>query len=106
MSLVLTDSQKIRFGFLAVSAAGNKALIENVSVESSDPEIIAITGPDDEGMFTATVTGVLGTVQLNARADVAIGEGEEWIYGTTQIDVVPGRAVSINFSFGEPQEKS
>jgi hypothetical protein len=105
MSILLTDSQQVRFGFLAVTAAGNRALIENVEVESSDPAILAVSGPDADGMFTATVSGLLGTVQLNAKADVQIGAGEEWIYGTAQVEVVPGRAVAINFNFGEPLEK-
>jgi hypothetical protein len=105
MRFVLTDNQQVVFGFEAVSAAGNPAEIEGVTVESSDESVITVSGPGADGKFLALVTGKLGSAQLHASADVLIGEGEELIHGMAQIDVIVGKAVTINFNFSEPVEQ-
>ncbi len=106
---VLTDSQQVEFGFVAVTVAGNKAPVENVVVESSDESVIKIVEVGG-GRFKAVTTGKLlhdpdATVQISAKADALIGEGEEWIYGVTEVKVVPGRAVKIDLSFEAPSER-
>lgn len=103
---VLVDSQFVQFGFQSVDAVGNPATVENVVVKSSDESIVTVTGPDVDGKFTATAQGPLGTVQLSASADAIVGEGEELIFGTADIQVVAGKAVAINFQFGQAQEKA
>lgn len=90
--------------FNAVDAAGNKAPVEGVKLQSSNPDIVAVTDNGD-GTFLVATTGKLGEVQLNAEADGRIGEGEKLIFGTETVEVVPGEAASFNLNPGEATER-
>lgn len=101
---ILNDLQQVALSFSAKSLAGNEAIIENVQVTSSSPEIVQVLSVGNNS-FTVLAVGPVGTAQLMATADARIGEGETLITGTEDISVVASEAAIISFSFGAPTPK-
>ena len=99
----LTDSQKVVLNVGAVSAAGNPAPLEGVTVTSSDETVVTVVG-GAEGSFVLSSTGKVGTSQIVVSADARIGEGEVPLTGSEVIEVVGGEAVQVALTFGAPEE--
>lgn len=102
---VLTDSQEfLSVKLNAKSAAGNVSNVENATLESSDPTILAVSDNGD-GSFKVSTTGVVGTAELIAKGDSKIGDGENIITALESIQVVPGEAVVMGLDLGEATDK-
>ena len=106
MSLILVDTQLVRFTISGADAANQPAPVEGVTVISSNPDVLTVE-PDTVvvGGFIAVTTGLLGTAQLQATADARVGEGESLITGLLDVEVVPGEAVQLAINAGVPESR-
>lgn len=88
-----------RFTPVATDAAGNAAQVEGITVTLSDNRFgTAAQGSDGDIRFTPS--GLLGTVTLQAQADALVGEGEELLTASVEIEVVAGKAAFFSLGNG------
>lgn len=105
MSLTLTDSQKVALSVSFVDKKGNPAPVEGAPAWSvSDDTLLGLTVADD-GTASVAAVGPLGTAQVTVSADADLGEGVTTIFGTLDIDVIAGAAVTANIAAGAPEEQ-
>ena len=103
---ILTTDQKVRLTARFVDRYGNPASIDGLPRwETSADGIVTVT-PDADGMSADVVTdGALGTVQVRAVADSAMGDGERLIIGIADIQVVGGEARIVTLTAGAAEAK-
>lgn len=109
LMLVLTDSQKVEVVLAPKTAAGNPAVVDvsaGVVFESSDPTVLEVVqDPVDPLRATARAVGLLGVVQVTARADADLGAGVREIVAVDTVEVKAGEAVTLGLAFGAPVEQ-
>ncbi len=85
----------------AVDKAGNPALVQGVIWTSSDETIFTVEqNPEDPMKAKIKPVGTLGSAQIQVSADADLGEGVETLSGFADIEIVGGKAVSLNVNFG------
>lgn len=96
MAYTLPDGNEVRVKITYVDAQGNTAMIDGEVEWSSSDETIATVeaDPDDSAEAVVGATGALGQVQITARADADLGEGERQLITTMDVEVVAGEAVT------------
>lgn len=93
-TLPIDKQARVRVAY--VDAAGNPATVDNEPVwSSSDDAIARVTADPDDG-FEATVTamGPIGQVQIVAKVDADIGEGERELVTLMDVTTIGGEAVA------------
>lgn len=87
-----------------LDADGNPAQIEAGSTQwaVSDPTLAEVTSIDDKNANVRNL-GVVGTYELTVSADADLGEGVTTITDALTINAVPGEAVNLGLSLGEPK---
>jgi hypothetical protein len=95
----LLDSQQYTFSVEAEDKAGN-ATSDAVTVTVDDPTILALTGPDANGEYTAAATGKLGTAVLTAADNTTSPP----FLGTEAVAVVAGATSQIVFNANPPTD--
>ena len=105
MELVITDSQQFKVEIQAVDKAGNPGTLASVPVWSaSDPTILTVVPAADGMSAVVSAKGKLGRAQVNVTAEGDPTPGVNTITGTLAVEVVGGKAVSLQLRAGTPTE--
>lgn len=106
MALILNADQKVKLTITPVDSYGNLSVVENLTWESSDPDILTIEPNEElETEVYAVAVGPTGDAQVVVRADARIGDGEVVLTGVVNVTVLPAEAVSLSVAAGEPELK-
>lgn len=106
MNQILKDTQKVGVGVAWNDARGNPAEVENPRFSVSDDTLLAVdVNPDNPYAGTVRALGPIGTGQVYQRVDSLVGEGEEELVATLDVQVVAGKAVVGAFTAGIPEEQ-
>jgi hypothetical protein len=105
MALVITDSQQFKVDIQPVDKAGNPGTLASVPVWSvSDPTIVTVAPAADGLSAVVTATGKLGTAEVHVTAEGDPTPGVDTITGTLAVQVIGGKAVSLQFTAGTATE--
>jgi hypothetical protein len=105
MELVITDSQQFRVEIQPVDKVGNPGTLASVPAWSaSDPTILTVLPAADGMSAVVSAMGKLGAAQVNVTAEGDPTPGVNTITGTVAVQVVGGKAVSLQFTAGTPTE--
>ncbi len=105
MELVITDSQQFKVEIQPVDKAGNPGTLASVPVWSaSDPTILTVVPAADGMSAVVSATGKLGTAQVNATGEGDSTPGVNTITGTVAVQVIGGKAVSLQFKVEKATE--
>jgi hypothetical protein len=106
MALILTATQQCPLQVTFKDAQGNPAAVESGEWSATDPAILTVT-PDAADLTKALVkaTGVVGTGQVNVRADARFGPETKEIIGVLDVEVVGAEATVVEISAGTPEEQ-
>ena len=103
--IVITNEEKVKANFAPQTAAGNPGVIDGevvLTVLSGDLTITA----DVDGKLNTVVSGVeLGTFQVEAKADVDMGEGVVELVEVFDVIVVQAGVSNLGIGFGTPELK-
>jgi len=107
---IIKDTQKIPFTVSFVDSKGNPAAVENPQANVGDATVLGVTldpQGDDASKVSGTVSalGPLGSTQLSVTVDSLVGDGEQQLVATADVQVVAGQAVVGNISFGEATDQ-
>jgi hypothetical protein len=104
--LTIKDSQKFSVSLDARDAKGNPASFDGKPTFAVDRTDLLTVTPSADGM-TAEVAAVgpLGSAQLTATVDAAIGPNVVPIIGTLTVDVVGGQATVVALNATAPVEQ-
>lgn len=102
----LTATQRVTLAFRAEDAEGNEATVDTATkpVWTSGDETIAKLEVAPDGLSAVIHGGKVGTTVVQVTADAKIGDGETLIFGSLEVEVLPGEAVSIAILPGVPEE--
>jgi hypothetical protein len=105
-TLTIKDSQKFSVSLDARDAKGNPASFDGKPTFAVDRTDLLTVTPSPDGM-TAEVAAVgpLGSAQLTATVDAAIGPDVVSIIGTLTVDVVGGQATVVSLNATAPVEQ-
>jgi hypothetical protein len=105
MELVITDSQQFKVEIQPVDRAGNLGTLASGPVwSSSDPAILTVAPAADGMSAVVSAMGKLGAAQVNVTAEGDPTPGVNTITGTVDVQVVGGKAVSLQFTAETPTE--
>jgi hypothetical protein len=106
-TLTITDSQKFTVSLDARDAKGNPASFDGKPTFAVDRTDLLTVTPSADGM-TAEVAAVgpLGSAQVTATVDAAIGANVVPIIGTLTVDVVGGQATVVALNATAPVEQT
>lgn len=103
---ILTTDQQVTLTARFEDRYGNPATIDGMPRwETSDDGIVMLTPAADGMSAVAATVGRIGTVQVRATADSAVGEGERLIIGIADIQVVGGEARVVTLTVGAAETK-
>lgn len=99
----LPDDKTVTASVVYKDAKGHPASVDGAPVWASDTPNVADVSAAADG-FSATVTpgADLGTCQISVTADADLGSGTESVVALGTVEVVSGKAVAGEISFGEP----
>ena len=103
MTQIHDGNQRI-YTFAGTDAEGNAASIDQVSAESSDPNLVSVqNNPEQVGqIIVASVPGPgVGSAIVTFHVDVRAGDEVLNIDVTEAIDIVAGEAVSVTATAGD-----
>jgi hypothetical protein len=101
-SIVITKEEKVTPTFAPTTPGGNPGQIDGEVVLTVLTGDITI-GPDEEGKLKEVLSGTeTGIFQVEAKADVDMGEGVEPLSEVFDVIVVDARTTSLGVSFGTP----
>lgn len=103
---ILFLGQRALLSVMGVDEKGKPAPVENVSFESSNPDIVEIVedGDGDDKTVYAQSKVTFGDVQITAKADPKIGEEVGELVAIGNISVKPREAVSLAINMGAPED--
>ena len=105
MELVITDSQQFKVEIQPVDKAGNPGTLAGVPVWlASDPTILTLVPAADGMSAVVSATGKLGTAQVNVTGEGDSTPGVNTITGTVTVQVIGGKAVSLQFKVEKATE--
>jgi len=105
MELVITDSQQFKVEIQPVDKAGNPGTLASVAMWStSDPTILTVAPAADGMSAVVSAMGKLGTAQVTVTAEGDPTPGVNTITGTVAVQVVGGKAVSLQLMAGTATE--
>jgi hypothetical protein len=105
MELVITDSQQFTVEIQPVDKAGNPGTLASVPVWSvSDPTILTVVPAADGMSAVVSAKGKLGAAQVNVNGEGDPTPGVNTITGTVAVQVIGGKAVSLQLTAGTPTE--
>lgn len=100
--VVLTKEEKVKVNFNPTTPGGNPGQIDGEVVLTPLTGDITI-GPDEEGKLTEVLSGSEnGTFQVEAKADVNMGEEVETISEVFDVIIVDARTSGLGIGFGTP----
>ncbi len=99
LMLMLTVDQKTTLRISPKDSHGNPSELDSVPEwTTSDPSVLTVT-PSEDGMTAAlTVTGTIGTSQVNVSADVRKGDEVLTRSGMLDVQVVAGETATIEIA--------
>ena len=102
-SMQLPDDKVVTASVSYKDAKGFAAQVQGAPVWASDNADVASVVASDDG-FSATITpgNSLGMAQISVTADADLGDGVENVVALGSIEVIAGKAVAGDVSFGEP----
>lgn len=105
MSYTLPVGMQVHVQVSYVDAKGNPATVDGDTEWSSSDQGITTVTVDPSDSTKATIVSVdLGQSQITCRADSDLTEGTDEIMGTLDVEVVAGKAVSVQITpSGSPE---
>lgn len=102
-SMFLEAGKRLPLSIEPKDANGNAARVDGAPVWALSNEALGSLDVDAAGMSAIfTPSGMVGVTTIQVKADADLGEGVEEIFGTLDVEVLSGKAVSISITAGEP----
>lgn len=103
MSLIMTVVQECPLEVRFKDSQGNEAPVENIVWSSSDPAVLIVNANDAvPNKAIVVAAGVVGTGQVNVKADARVGEGSNEIVGLLAVEILAAEATVVEISAGTP----
>lgn len=100
MQLKVSDMQKINLSIK--DKFGNAAAVDGKpSWSLTDASLASLEVADDGMSANVKPSGAVGSFQIQASCDADLGEGVKTIFGTLDMDLLPGEAVSVELAGGD-----
>jgi hypothetical protein len=101
----LTDNQKVTFSISPKDAKGNPAAVDGVPVWTNSNPLVGTLTPAADGLSAEFVASIPGTTTVAAKADADLGAGVTDLAATADVTVVPGAAVTMDLTAGDPSDQ-
>ena len=100
----LSFSEQVAVAISFVDAAGNPALVSNVTAVMSDPAIATVSIPAEVGPVAnvAAIVSAVGPIGSSNLTVTGTNPDGSAVTGVQEFTIVAGNAVAVNFAIGAP----
>ena len=104
----LTATQQVTASLVFKDRKGNVVAnpeMDGVPAWTTSDETVATVVPSADGLSALIVAGAPGSGRVVAQVDVDLGEGQNLLIGTLDVNVTPGAASVVALEAGTPEEQ-
>lgn len=105
MAIIITEDQQFTATIQPISRSGSPAPIDGIPTWGVSDSAVASVIPGADGLSALVVSGVPGMCQVSVSVDADLGAGVRTIFGTLDVEVKPGEAVSVGIVAGATETK-
>lgn len=102
MAFRIATNQSITLHLTAADKTGRPAPVENCVWSVADPATATIEAAADGLSAKVSALGTPGRVSGEVRADSRIGDGENILVGTFEVEIVPREASQLTITGDDP----
>lgn len=105
MAFILTADQTVALSLSFKDREGNAAEVDGLPQWASSDGSVAAVEVSEDGLSAVVVSKLAGQAQVSVTADARLGDEVVPVFGTFDVQVVPGEAAIIEIAAGTPTAK-